>query len=84
MSSLQTLDTLQGPSTDLAGLYGGVTILGQVFPGIGVVVEAISFLCNAGAQRAVGKEPIGEDEAGRVVGRWLASNGGAKAQKRGE
>ena len=81
MRGLHPFELAQSLATQLAGLYGGVAVVGEIFAGGRVVVDAEPHLGEASAQGTVGVEPVGEEKGRSVVGWLVAVGGGLETQE---
>lgn len=75
MGCLPTLQLVQGFATDFARLHRCLAEGGQVFAGADIVIDAETDLGATVAGEAECPHPVGDEEAGGVVGGCLAGGG---------
>ena len=75
VGSLATLQLVESVATDFAGLHGRLAESGQILAGTDIVIDTETDLGAAVAGEAESPDPVGDEEAGGVVGGCLAGGG---------
>ena len=74
MRCFLTLESVESASVELALLYGSLAVLGEIFAGCDIIVDAIVYLLHASAQKSIGDCPIGQQKDRCVIRGLLARN----------